>query len=449
MSNIVITHFSSIFYNDSYQSSCFYDGLITSLREYGHNVMQVITSDFAIYVWDPDNKVISEEIRKNAINEIKKFNPDLVLSFNNCSIEGLEDELNCPIALLDADSWLYFNCKDTIKQKLDRYYFIAFSQYGKEDYFRNLSSLTKNKVIVMPPATAVQSTSLKKVYNISFIGSPFFNQPNLLEFLNKNKWIIDSSTDEIINKLSSLESTLQKHDIKLSEILHCRSGPNRTRIILNLLDLGITIFGPAAWKDLGAVDINVIKAYKDDVVFSLEQNQNIYNSSLISLNIKHTQTVTGYPWRVPDILASSSVLLTDHSKDLIQNIGKEVNLQIYQSPYEARTLASKLLHDEVLRKEIVLQQNEVVERKYRWHHRFPLIQQLTGVNLERSSTEVGKYHRLEVKHRWTKLIEPLLYKYICASQEKLKKTRKKKSQYLHPIIQYHLMRAWHKYKANN
>ena len=56
-------------------------------------------------------------IKEHVLESIKNFDPDLVISFNNSSVEGIENAVNCPIAFWDADSFQFFNDKDKIKKK--------------------------------------------------------------------------------------------------------------------------------------------------------------------------------------------------------------------------------------------------------------------------------------------------------------------------------------------
>jgi hypothetical protein len=54
---------------------------------------------------------------------------------------------------------------------------------------------------------------------------------------------------------------------------------------------------------------------------------------------------------------------------------------MYRSKSEIVDLTKKLLTDSALREDIVLQSNYAIDHGFRWHHRFPLISQITGVDL--------------------------------------------------------------------
>jgi len=157
------------------------------------------------------------------------------------------------------------------------------------------------------------------------------------------------------------------------------------------LDEGIRIFGPESWLALAPFNTKIIEAYQPKFAYSLHHNELIYNRSKIGLNVCHTQNITGYPWRVPDILASDAILLSDPQPDLHEDFEKDIDLQVYESPAEAKDLAQKLLGDNVLRDDLISQQNEAIEQGFRWQHRMPVMQELTNVDLSKQGDEAGRY----------------------------------------------------------
>ena len=77
----------------------------------------------------------------------------------------------------------------------------------------------------------------------------------------------------------------------------------------------------------------------------MHHNELVYNRSKLSLSVSHKQVVTGYPWRVLDILASSSVLVADHKADLIEDF-PNLDIPVYRSTRELLSLTKQLLNDE-------------------------------------------------------------------------------------------------------
>lgn len=388
MSNIVITHYSGIVHKQRYMSSVFYDGLIKALIANGHNVLQITTSDFLKTPWNGSNTPYFLDAKNQVLSKIKKFSPDLVISFNNSSIEDIETAVACPIALWDADSFQFFNDKNNIKNNIDRYHFMSFSEAGIEDYKRNLD-IKDNYICKVPSATEIETSSETKKYNISFIGNPFFKSDTLTKFLSKHPELIHLNQVQSDTDLNDIEELLQTNKVSTTELKHHKSGDLRLNPIIQLIDLKPKIFGPDEWLKLGTISSEFIEAYEPRSVYSLIHNQKVYNRSKISLSASHTQIITGYPWRVLDIMASSSVLLSDCKSDLLNDFSDNVDLQIYQTPAEAYTIARKLLSDKPKRIDIISQQQDAINNGFRWKHRFPLIQQLTGVDLIPKITRLG------------------------------------------------------------
>ena len=213
MANIVITHFSGIFRDGGFQSSCFFDGLIKGFREEGHNVLQVITSDFLAHPWNGTNRPISSGIQAQVIDKIKAFKPDLIISFNNSSINGIEDAVNCPIALWDADTVRFFNNKDYIKKNTDRFFYLAFSSHGVNDY-KTYFNAPENRIGRVPVATEVRAVSEEKKYNISFIGNPFFSSESIVAFLKENPDYIKKTPHELIKYETQITEKLSSYNAK-------------------------------------------------------------------------------------------------------------------------------------------------------------------------------------------------------------------------------------------
>jgi hypothetical protein len=398
MANIVITHFSPFLFRGEYQSSVFYDGLIKGFIDEGHNILQIITSNILPSPWNGSNTPFTTAIKNKTLNKIKDFQPDLVISFNNSSVAGIELAVDCPIALWDADTVQFFNDKETIKNNIDRYHYMAFFEYGIKDYADSLG-VAENKICRVPGATAIKAKAEEKQYNISFIGNPFFKSDKLISLLNKHPELTHLSPAEIEIKKRELDNILHAYGIGFHELKYHKTGDNRAALITHLLDMKPKVFGPRDWLKLSHLSSDYINTYDPRAVYSLAHNEKIYNRSIISISTNHTQNTEGYPWRNHDILGSSSVLLSEHRKELTQDFAKSVDLQTFQSPSEARDIAKKLLNDEKLRIDILAQQLEAIDHAFRWKHRLPLIHQLTGVDLTPVSGQKGTHELYNPKHQ--------------------------------------------------
>lgn len=406
MSNIVLFFNSAVLFQGQYKVMCFYEGLSKALEEAGNNVLQVVTSDFIVQAWNGSNTPIDNKRENYAINEIKKFKPDLVISFNNSKIRGIEKVLDCPIVLWDADDFLYFNNKSDVIKNLDRYLFFAFFEYSKKNLEKHLY-ISQNKIVTVKPATYIKNRQEVKKYPISFIGTPFFYKDNFLEFYKSHHNLINTIDFDICSK-----NLLQAYGLDFSDLEFIDSGDKRFKLVMSLLDLDLHIFGPTSWEYLTPAFFKLAALYHKDIVFSSAHNEKIYNRSLISLSITHSQNSGGYPWRVPDILASDSVLLANATPELINDLRRVKGALFFKDHRDAYDITKCLLQDEMLRKEIVMQQNELVEESFRWKHRFPIMEQLTGVPL--FSPTKGKIQRLT----YYSALDNFLYKSACSFKKK-------------------------------
>ncbi|MDP9195306.1 MAG: glycosyltransferase [Pseudomonadota bacterium] len=398
MARVIVSHFSGIHHSSQWHSSCFYDGLVQSLAEQGNDVLHILSSDFIKRPWNGNNQLLNGIDGKLTLERIRSFNPDLVIAFNNSTIEGMEDAVDCPFILWDADSLAYFNNKEEVQKKKDRYIFLAFSTFGAEEY-RQVLSPSLSRVHRVQAATAIKAEKKKIRDNISFIGTYFI----------LNYWIQcaagakPENTAALIKEFEkgpdfNLDRALEENDLEDFQITEgalrgLRAGENRNQTIAAVAPLGIQIFGTQEWYSAIHFSINTFLSYDPRFAYSLAHNQDIYNRSRIGINISHSQNITGYPWRVMDILASSACLVSDRKTDLEKDFGEKIPLQFYETPWEAYSVCRKLLENEALRQDVVSASNAAIEAGFRWKHRFRDIEQICGTKLLNPDRE-GSVSRL-------------------------------------------------------
>ena len=396
MAKIVIFFQSPVFFNNAYQSLCFYDGLSQALMENGHDVMPICTSNFLYAPFAGDNLGFRPKVEANIYAAIESFAPDLIIAFNNSKLKDIENRVSCPILVWGVDDVEYFSDIEGLKKNRDRYKFTSYTGH-LTTRMQDFLDIPEQDIARIKIATAVKNMPKEKKYNVSFIGSPFFVGTAVVNFFKEYPEYLNCSTDDLSEKNKKLCKDLKSHHLNLSQVKYHSSGEKRLALYFALKDLGMKMFGASEWLALSYYTTSVIRDFDAAKVFSLKHNQLVYNRSKISINTAHAQNKTGYAWRVPDILASDAVLLSEPSEELISDFGKDVNLQIFHNPYEANSIAKKLINDDVLRKEIILQQNEVIESSFRWKHRFPLIEELTGVDLSRASEKEGESVNLKIE----------------------------------------------------
>lgn len=401
MAKVIVIHYGGMLVNGKYKTFIFYEGLVEALRKNGNDVMEIITNDFLGRPWNGSNKLKPKINRSKLIKDIVGFDPDLIISFNNSSIEGLEKEVSCPIAVWDADHFYHFNDLDQLRANKERYLFFC-SQSSDIADCQKIIGADLNQCFLVKPATSVRSdVTHKKTNNILFIGTPFFNNDEKGKFYEYKKAYIEL-VKKMIRGEESKESLLHSYRKRIPEvdqtILDFGSVPNRANTLAHVGPLGLRIHGGAGWLEIGLdFSLDIFSAYDPRLVYSVSQTEEAYNGSKIGLNINHTQAKSGYSWRVMDILASSAVLVSNYSKDLADDLGDLAGEIFYNTPQEAYELCKRLLQDEDLRMRIVRRSNEIVSRSHTWDIRVGEIEKILQIKLTNKQALGGKYILLDAK----------------------------------------------------
>ncbi len=346
MAKILIIHYGGIKVAGKYRTFIFYEGLIETFRDNGNDVMEIITNDFLKRPWNGSNELNFGISASKLIGDIKKFGPDLVISFNNSSIENLEREIDCPIAIWDADHFHHFNDIEKLKRNKDRFLFFC-SQTSDIPDCQRIFGVRREQCFLMKPATSVRPDFLvEKSHNIVFIGTPFGNDSEKNK-LHRHKGRYVELMKDLAADNRDVESITKKYadilDVEQT-VLDYGSVANRTSVLSHVAPLGLDLRGGEGWLDIGLdSSMDIFAAYNPEKVYSVEQTARIYNRSKIGLNINHAQAKTGYSWRVMDILGSSAVLVTNYSEDLAADLGDLSENVFYYSPREAYELCDRLL----------------------------------------------------------------------------------------------------------
>lgn len=246
-------------------------------------------------------------------------------------------------------------------------------------------------------ASDFEAQDLKQDKNISFIGTNFNfakQKPlkNLYDFVNNQENIdkfcqfINSFKKDIFKKPEIHLKDLGFSNSLLGAISHIDllnliSSNSRIQTLAAIADLGLHLYGSKNWFDVIDYSLDLALSYKNQEISSVKENQDIYNSSKISINISHEQAGSAFSWRVRDIMACNSALISDPRQDLITEFGDYVKIPTYSNPFEARKLCEKLLQDDIWRKEIVQNSQRAINEKHRFKHRMKDIEQIIGVSL--------------------------------------------------------------------
>lgn len=363
MANILLTYAVPEINNQCLDIG-FYEGLIKSLADCGNNVMRVFTNKLTRKPWAGDNKFNSIIKRDLLLEDIKNFNPDLIISFNFSSFEGLDKLFDCPFLVMEADLFHYYNNLAYLKEHQDRFTFINTNEKSLQDTIKGLGLSPQVKAHIINYGTTVQSGQDNQYNtNVSFIGSLFSTPISaLIRFEN--------FTGE------NFYSTLDQ-----AELLSVESSRIRIKVLDEMTDLGLKLYGANDWKNLAPYFLKLADSYRNEVVYSVADYERIYNGSKICLNISHKQAIDAFPWRIMDIMASNGCLITNKSSGIDSFTKGYVTIPSYETAGEAKSLAQKLLNDKVWREDIVKASHLCIKDKGRWPDAFKLLQDITGCSI--------------------------------------------------------------------
>lgn len=174
----------------------------------------------------------------------------------------------------------------------------------------------------------------------------------------------------------------------LLALLSLSSCNNKFAVLSELSSLDMEIHGfPYTWPFSMVYNKNIFKKFNYDLSVTIKQNELNFNKAKLSLNVPNATPGKGLSWRVTDILATSSVLLTFYSETLESMLDGYIKLPMYNSSREAKDLALKLLKDDIYREELSLACNTMIEEKCRFESKIIDIEKLTRVKLTNAQHE--------------------------------------------------------------
>ncbi|MBS4774061.1 MAG: glycosyltransferase family 1 protein [Proteobacteria bacterium] len=394
MTRILLCLSNSILVNDEFKTACFAEQLITELQRYGNDVLVFNPRLFNKRAFQSENELkedISEEdLRQNIIS----FAPELIISFNNANYAKILEITDCPIVIWNADLAYRWNQRELIKNNLERYTFFSFSDFAIKET-QELLGFKNNQCHCVKGATALHSRNIPQPINISFIGSCFKTDPALCLLIKKysgqndllklmaaiaeNPFITQKKILELIAENKELQQDVM--DISFEQYPNFFSAQKRLQTLLNISDLGLALYGTENWLELSASFPSLTAAFHQEIIYSAQQNEDIYNFSKIAININHCQASQGMPWRVPDIMATNGCLLCDYSPFIADCFKSFVKIPMFTNSFEARDLSQKLLKDNIWRQDLIQASNNVIDAEWRWHHRFKQMEEILNISL--------------------------------------------------------------------
>lgn len=359
---------------------CFYEAFIKGLQKSGNDVLYYMMTNFS----PNDFGRVPASLRE----KIKKFSPDIIILFNNCFYD-ISNDFSCPIIVYSVDSPIYFSNKNSLKHKTSTLYMV-----DDENFFPVLKNDYGAKNIILTPFfSEVYAENIEQTTNISFLGSSFWSSSSI------SPWNVFQRTEHTEQEYEDFKRIAEKiaanpfdeslsaflpENLPLSSWIMPLSADYRSRVLSEVADLGLKIYGPKSWaQDFGS-DMNLTLAYRQQTLYSVKHNQDLYNASKICLNINHVQAVNSFSWRVCDIMASNGCLVSQE-KSVLQERFPNCRIPTFSNKYEAREICKKLLENEAMRQDIVAACQEEINAKYRFKHVLKILEQATGVCLSQQS----------------------------------------------------------------
>jgi spore maturation protein CgeB len=363
---------------------CYYESFINGLKNFGNDV-------FVYYdnAWHREFREIPEEL----LEEIKVINPDTIILFNNYFYD-ISEYFECPIIIFEVDSPIYFWNKDKIVSNPNRYKFFV-CQTESLEYISNVFGVSKKNIVKVPFFSEIKAKNIPQVHNISFIGTFFhygnfvnefmLNNPakndinqmqEVFEYISKNPFITEQ---DIVDKLNITSIKINKC-LDTERIIGFLSSKNRIKVLSAVADLGLKLYGTKTWLTEFNFYPEIAFSYDTKQIFSIKDQEEVYNASKLSISISHIQAQSGFPWRVCDIMATNSCLVSDYHLNFESSF-PGIKVPTFNNPYEARKVCKKLLQEDNMRRDIVLSCQEIINKKFRFENILDIIESFLGIKL--------------------------------------------------------------------
>lgn len=391
MAKILLGISNGLLKNGNYYPSGFMEQIIAELSNCGNDVLVYVPNRFQKKLFGSDNALLDETNSDKLDADIKQFKPDLVLTFNNTIYNKVIHLTDCPVVVWGADAETYWNATDTIKHNLDKYFFFCFSEQEikpRQAFFGAKS----DRMFLMKPATNIRNTSSPKDKNISFIGTCFEISPYWLNLIEKYRGShalrvlcnnFSSYFTGTADLLKDIDNELLSDDFKhipTGEYVRFFSGEKRIQTLMNIADLGLHIWGDQNWERIKPLLPSLYASLHKEAVTTVKENEEVYNTSKICININHDQSINGMNFRICDVLASGGCLISSYSP-FVQEQFKELPIPMFINSFVARELCKKYLYDEKLRSDFVEQSNAVIDKGWRWEQRFKEMEKALNITL--------------------------------------------------------------------
>lgn len=413
MARILFSLFSNINWLADSTIDPFYEGFINSLIEHGNEVLLIRTNGFLSTTYDNTlfNHISEKKLKLTAL----QFNPDLIIAANNHIPQALLNSLECPILLWSSDSPSWYSDIDYIKKNIDRY---KFFHHGYNDAHLKIcqemfnAKISQNFSIGHVSSLVTKDLPIKN--NIVYIGTVGYPH-HLIDYLKyncKNNSEFKRLHDYYLKVAKSPFDNLKERfntSLGLNDFLHTITANNRIKTLDSISDLGLKVYGyPSNFFDVTPYSMDLAFCFDYTPITSMVETEYILNASKIGINLFNAQAISGFSWRVADIMASNACLISPNKPDLAK-LSPYIKMPTFDSPQEARELCQKLLKDEIWRKDVVVASQKAIEEHGRFKHKFKIIEEAFNVRLfnDSSKEQNGKLITLRASNYIKTIYKPI------------------------------------------
>ena len=375
------------------------ESFINVLARHGNQVMPYIVKDF-----EHKNDWKKKWISYKSAQEVKKFSPEIVFAFNNSFNPLFFKYFNCPVFIVASDTPIYWTNKSLLKNNSSLYSVLYFNNDMQDMLFQEYN-IPYNRQFLIPYSTDMRCSNKQRFdKDITFIGN-FYNPNNwLFDYLLSNlhkmnnadkqklRNLIINLVDELNLKHNATSKTIEtykeiislvgidaEYDQCISQISGILTSEKRIELLSELSDMDLHIY---TWEQNLRSIANLYTLFKKchfDVAYSTRSNEQIYNESKISLSLPHAQVNTGFSWRVCDIMASNSMLLSNPTDDLLKLFGGII--PTYKTKEELKDKCEYYLKHENERQDIVKICQKMIEKNHRYENVFSIVENISGIKL--------------------------------------------------------------------
>ena len=411
---------------DAYQSN-----LVDAFVKRGFSVHVILSN----YLADNVNYGIRADVsQEKIISYIRDCGADLVLSMNHGAMtKNIQSSINCPIIswIVDDIPHIFFpDGSDNLEAMFDGKVKVIISSTELHDQFlRRIPSL-KGRLFLLPAATNIEAfkgfENVKR-HNISFVGSSL-DLRDIYYFVNAN---LDENKQTVGLILEAIKKMRENYRLDFSALMlelgldqnpkikewgeekfrmilaNLISNNERFQAIEALHELGVSLFGNKDWLNSLATSTRVLECYQaGNVIRNHSQLVDIYQTSKISINIPQIQVESALPYRVFDIMASDSLLITKYHPDSDAYVffGKDFPAPMYKDVPHLKELCHFYLNNEDARKEIVKKCNLLISKGFSFDERVEDILRLASFSAPKDAQKTGSRVQLATDHFYSLLI---------------------------------------------